>query len=312
MSFAAKIWGALAASIHNTRPGVIDMATVAKLATKGQPQVESLAWFDKACERGRSGIVTERVLVTPGLAAGILLRNPDNRNISPTKAQHYATDMAHGRWQENGETIIVSSDGLLNDGQHRLQAVIDANAIVPFTFVFGVSRESRLTVDQGRARSAGDYLSMQGCHYAKNAATAAKFIIAYERSDGKNISARADITNGEIVARVSADDDIVTSAAFAHKHLKEYRSLFSHTVMAACHYILSEIHPGEAETFLTTVALGENIKRGDPAFAVRQAFMSDKRERQDAMEVILRGWNGYRQGTQMKSAKVYRVFPALI
>lgn len=288
------------------------MATVTKIDLQREVPFATINWLNRSIARGQTEVFTDRVYVSPGVANAILARNPDNRGLSVTKAEHYARDMAEGRWAENGETIIISQDGLLNDGQHRMQAVIDANLAVPFLFVFGVARSSRTTVDQGKARGAGDYLSMDGVQYAKNAATAAKFIIAYERTDGRNISQRSKITNAEIVARVKADDELIASAAYAHKRFTEYRSLFSHTVMATCHYILSDYHKAEAETFLEQVAVGENIKRGDPAFAVRQAFMGDKRERQDAMEIIFHGWNAYRQGRPLKLAKCYGTLPALV
>jgi hypothetical protein len=315
MNWAATFWGRVAAIHHNPGPVGKDdfpMATVTKIAPERQVPVATIDWLNRCIERGKSEIFTDRVYISPGVANAILERNPDNRNLSATKAEHYARDMAEGRWPENGETIIIARDGLLNDGQHRMQAVIDANLAIPFLFVFGVARESRTTVDQGKARGAGDYLSMDGIQYAKNAATAAKFIIAYERAEGRNIAQRSKITNAEIVARVKGDADMIASAAYAHKRLNEYRSLFSHTVMATCHYILSDIHKVEAEAFLEQVAVGENIKRGDPAFAVRQAFMGDKRERQDAMEIIFHGWNAYRQNRPLKLAKCYGTLPALV
>lgn len=287
------------------------MATLFKAQTR--PQAGSIAWLNDCIERSRTaGIFAETTVLTPGLAGELLRRNPDNRNISPTKAAHYTADISGGRWAENGEPIIISSDGLLNDGQHRAQAVYDANKSVPMIFVFGVTRDSRITVDQGGARGAGCYLTMQGTPYAKNAATVAKFVMAYERSGGNNIVARALLTNGEIVARVNADKDIVNAAAFAHKHLKEYRHLFSHTVMAACWYILASIDEDDADEFLTQIALGENIARGDPAFAVRSAFLSEKRERQAAMEVIFHGWNKYRRGGSAKIIRTSNRLPVLV
>lgn len=278
-----------------------------------KPEAGTVHWLNECIERGKKETFSEVVTLVPGLAAEILRRNPDNRHIKPTKAQHFAKDMISGNWVFNGEPIIIAKDGQLNDGQHRLNALIEANLSLPMLMVFGVSRESRITVDQGSARSASDYLSMEGYHYATNAATAAKFIIAYERSDGRNIVQRTDVTNAEIVARVRADDGIVKSAAFAYKHLKEYRHLVSHTVMAACHYILTDINAADAEAYLTQVCLGENIKRGDPAFAVRSAFLAEKRERQEAMEVIFHGWNKYRSGETAKLIRTNRsVLPALV
>lgn len=288
------------------------MVSVFKIGQNSSAPAGTMHWLNECVERGKKCVFSERVNITPALATMVLGRNPDNRNISPTKAGHYARDMINGMWAENGETIVISNDGLLNDGQHRLQAVIDSNTVQPFLVVFGVSRASRTTVDQGRARGAGDYLAMDGVRYAVNAATAAKFIIAYERANGRNISQRPFITNCEIVARVKADDEIIRSATYASHHYKAHRSLFSNTVMMACHYILSEVNAKDAEEYLNQVALGENIERGDPAFAVRQAFLSEKRERQEAMEIIFHGWNKFRQRSTLRAVRTNGTLPALV
>lgn len=287
------------------------MASIAKLVSRA-PEAGSIAWLNDCVKRAKAGVLVETTTMTPGLAGELLRRNHDNRDIKQTKAQHFVSDMIGGRWAFNGEPIIVADDGSLNDGQHRLQALVEANVTLPMVVVFGVTRDSRVTIDQGSARSAGDYLSMSGQIYAKNAATAAKFIIAFERSEGRNISARSKITNAEIVARVRADPEIVASAQYAHKHLKSYRHLVSHTVMATCHYLLSGIDARDAVEFLDQCGLGENIRRGYPAYAVRSAFVAEKRERNDAMEVIFHGWNKFRSGGDLKLIRVNGSFPALI
>jgi hypothetical protein len=287
------------------------MASLLKKAAI-EPGLGTVAWLVDRIERSKSGVFAEKVNVSPGLAAEILRHNPDNRYLRPMKVDHFVADMAGGRWVENGEPIIISSDGLLNDGQHRMQAVIEANRSIPFLVVFGVSRESRITVDQGTARGAADYLSMDNVTYAHNAATAAKFIMAYERSEGRHLGDRQRITNSEVVSRVKRDPAIVEAAAFAHKHLKDYRRLFSHTVMAACYYILADINPADAKEFLDAVATGENIKSGDPAYAVRAAFLRDKYERQPAMEIIFHGWNGFRTGRKSTLVRPRGSFPALV
>lgn len=289
------------------------LAEVSKVvAAKKRPAAGTIHWFNECVERGKREVFSEVTTMTPGLAAEMLKLNPDNRHIKPMKAQHFARDMLNGHWEFNGEPIIFSQDGLLNDGQHRLNAIIEANVTLPMIVTFGVSRDSRITVDQGAARTAGDYLAMEHIHYSNVAATATRFIIGYERSDGRNIAQRSQVTNAEIVARVRADAAIIESAAYAYRNLKEYRHLCSGTVMTACHYLLSEIHPAEAKAFLDQVCTGENIKRGDPAFAVRSAFLSEKRERQAAMEVIFHGWNKYRSNQSAQIIRVNGSLPALV
>jgi hypothetical protein len=291
------------------------MATVLERITPAKakkPEAGTINWLNDCIERGKRERFTQEILVTPGLAAELLRRNPDNRSLKPTKIAHFASDMRAGRWAFNGETLKISKDGLLNDGQNRLTALIEANEVLPFLFVFGVERDSRRTLDQGTARSAGDYLQMGGCSYAKNAATTAKYVMAFERCDGRNLSPRNSITNAEVVARVEADDNIIHAAAYAHRHYKSYRHLVSHSMIATAHYLLSEINSGDAEEYLDQVCVGENIKRGDPAFAVREALARERLYREDALEIIFHGWNRFRSGQTLKLVKSNHSFPALV
>ncbi len=277
-----------------------------------QPPHGSPAWFYRCVDRSQDGIFTELVDLSPSLATELLKQNDGNRNLRAMKATQYAADMASGRWAFNGEPIIISREGKLNDGQHRASAVIESGATVPAILVFGVDRETRTTVDQGATRSAGDYLSMDGVPYAKNASTAAKFVMAFERSGGRNLGQRMEITNAEIIERVRNDAGMREAAAYAHRHLKSYRNLMSHTVVASCWYILNHIDPVAANRFMDQVTLGENIHRGDPAFAVRSAFLGEKRERAPAMEIIFHGWNKYRAEQPLKIIRVNGAFPVLV
>ena len=62
----------------------------------------------------------------------------------------------------NGEPIIIASDGTLLDGQHRLWAIVVSEATVPAVVVQGIDRSTFDTIDQGRKRTTGDVLSING------------------------------------------------------------------------------------------------------------------------------------------------------
>jgi len=276
-----------------------------------KPEAGTINWFNECVREGQRDEFFTKTLVTPGLAAELLKRNADNRPVSDLKVQHYAADMRAGRWSLNGEAIKVSKDGLLNDGQHRLLALIESNTPTVLHFGFGFDRSTRTTLDQGRARTASDYLAMDGFHYATGSAVAARLIIAFERSNGDSISERRYVTNAEVTERVRRDPKITESAAFAQKDFRSYRGLVAHSIMAACHYILSEIDENDANEYLAQVASGEGIRKGDPAYAVRQAFLT-ARERADSMAIIFNGWNAYRQGRKLSIARPTKNLPALI
>lgn len=137
-------------------------------------QVDRLdAWISRA-SRERFLVETP---VTPELAARLLERNQENRTTSPLAVQQFAAAMLRGEWALNGQNIIVSDTGELNDGQHRLQAVVAAGIPVELGIQFGVSRESRATLDTGRKRTLGDHLAMAG--YQNTMALAATVRLAW-------------------------------------------------------------------------------------------------------------------------------------
>lgn len=83
-----------------------------------------------------------------------------NRKLSEKKVQDYAKQMTDGEWVLNGEPIIFGKSGNLIDGQHRLRAVIYANATVQMLVVRGVDDEYFDSIDSGKSRSLRDVFSI--------------------------------------------------------------------------------------------------------------------------------------------------------
>lgn len=313
--------GGRATVIRDTPPVGSDMATIAKMdfsakpLTPQKPQAGTVAWLNECIERGKREVFTEVTTLTPGLAGELLRRNPDNRSIRATKAAQYAADIRAGKWTFNGEPIIVSDTGEVNDGQHRCGAVIDANKPIPVLMVFGVPRETRLTVDQGATRSAADYAHMDGVTNSSVRASVARILIAYERSGGTNLTAASYVTNAEVLARIQNDDALAATATFVATNAKASKPYAAPAVIGFCHYLFSEINPVEAEEYLGQVCRGEGLKAKDPAYTVRDRLLNlGTRSREKRIHIIIRGWNAYRQGRPLTIAKITgdENIPALI
>lgn len=283
-------------------------ATVTKLA---KPDVGTVHWLNECIERGKSEVFSEATTVSPGLAGVLLERNPDNRNIRQTKVLQYEADMRACRWSFNGEPIIISQEGLINDGQHRLRALVEANVTVPMLFVFGVEREARLTVDQGAARTASDYLGMEGVEYSAAAAGIARLVMAIERERHARLYREQDVTNIEIRRRVHADPKIAEAAHYAMSHYKGTRPFAPPSIIGAAFYLLSEVHPDDAKEYMDRVCIGDELRRDDPAYAVRDALLGMGRVKGPKLEAIFRGWVAHREGRPLKIAKVLGHFPEL-
>ena len=63
--------------------------------------------------------------ITPALATEWLDKhNSVNRKISEPTVQSYAMDMKNGRWTLTHQGIAFDTEGNLQDGQHRLWAIV--------------------------------------------------------------------------------------------------------------------------------------------------------------------------------------------
>src|SRR6185369_3431611 len=141
-----------------------------------------------------------------------------------------------GRWTLNGEPIIVSDTGELNDGQHRCRAVIDANTPIDVVLIVGIKRDTRITLDQGKVRTAGDFLSMEGNINANVLGAACNFAWQCRMRGFIDIGGRRAATKGEIVQFVRDNPGIIKSVAYVHE--KGADAAGGKSVLAAAHFII--------------------------------------------------------------------------
>lgn len=103
----------------------------------------------KACKGKHRG----EVEVTPEIAAMLLTLNVFNfRKLNRDTVKQYASMMRDGQWSWCSQPIWIDDNLILGDGQHRLQAVIDAEVSIDFEMTIGGDPESRTNVDSGRKR----------------------------------------------------------------------------------------------------------------------------------------------------------------
>lgn len=309
--FAGAVWAALRGKRSTALPQVEKDNTMATQLF--QPPHGSPAWFYTMVEKAKDGsVLTERVMLTPELAGELLRNNPDNRFIRVGKAGQLSDDIRAGRWTFNGEPILISKEGMLNDGQHRCTAVVETNMSIDTMMIFGLDRASRITVDQGAAKAAGDYLSMEGIPNSTVVASIGRLLLAYEHSDGRNFSGSSFVSPGEIIARFMNDERVARSATFAANMHTYSKSLAPPSIIGFCHCIMSRVDPIAADTFMRQVCMGENIKKSDPAFAVRLALGRERLKRDEKAHIIIRGWNAFRQRRSLTLAKIVGNLPAVM
>lgn len=277
-----------------------------------KPEAGTVHWLNECIKRSQGEAFSEVVTISPALAAIVLSKNDHNRTLRKTKLAQLVADMRHGRWAFNGEPIIIAKTGELNDGQHRLHALVEANVTHPFMVVFGVERDTRVTVDQGVNRSAGDYLHMDGVPNAAALAGLIRLVIGYELSAYESIMDAGRVTNAQVLARAENDALATEAAEFALAAYNASRHLAPPSVIGFCYYTFAVDAKPEAKDYMQQVCIGENLKRLDPAYAVRERLISlGQKSREKRTEIIFRGWCAYREKRQLNTVPVLGKLPEL-
>lgn len=287
--------------------------TTAEVQPITQPQAGSIAWLNDCIERSKAAPFSEVTMLTPAIAAELLRRNDCNRPLIQDWVETIASDIIANNWQLSMQTIIVSNDGALNDGQHRCHGVIAANRSIPVNMAFGAKRSTREVVDIGRKRTAGAILAMDGTPDGNNQSAIARLLIAYEAGDGTLITSTNRISSPVIIGRVRSDSDIHESLRFCANCKRTPVGILTLSQAAFLHYVFSEIDTDDANEFMEQVLTGESLKRKMPAFAVRERLLGERvKTRNGKLEAVMRGWNAFRDGRTLAQVNCLGQLPALV
>jgi len=258
------------------------------------------------------------VLVTPTIAKSWLRRNDKNRTFTRNAARILAAEMGRGHWRENGESVVFDTDGVLVDGQHRLQAVLNSGHSYRVPVITGIEPEVRPTVDTGVKRSAANNLQMAD---EQNTATLAATLMLWRGYDMKNVSAMTypaavapenRVTTPKILEYLEEWPDIreAVRVSLALRPSGQGRALVPSSEAAMIWYAIvrSGASRESANEFLGSVLAGFDLAKGNPIIGLRRRLIDnlgvgqrmDKRER---LALVLKTWLLWSTGQTRKVIK---------
>lgn len=141
--------------------------------------------------------------ITPEIAASMLAKNRSNRNLNTKHVNFISAQITNGYFRLTGDTIKISKEGVLIDGQHRLTAIVHANIPVSCAVARDVEMEAFEVIDTGKVRGAADVVAISGYNYANSRAAIARHIITYDA--GNDVKMAKGSKNG------TADPDAVSN-----------------------------------------------------------------------------------------------------
>ena len=232
-----------------------------------------------------------------------------NRPINESYVHSYADTMKRGRWRENGDPIQFDWNGDLLNGCHRMLAVEEAGIPVRFLVVRGLDPEVFTSYDNGRHRTVGQLLCMQG---VKNYNLIGAIIninerlIMYGRIASNNSSRKR--TNDDNYRNYQRDpkgfDDV---ANYINKLQARARILSGSWAGGLIYYLThaggyseDEVKPFFEGVFSTdtTCVPAANVLRKRITEA---AFGGKKFETEMLFALIVKAWNAYITGRELKT-----------
>lgn len=244
----------------------------------------------------------QAVMITPSMANALLQVNHCNRPKGAVDIKDYAQLMKAGAWKLNGETIKVREDGVLLDGQHRLEACVLADTPFPTWIVTVEDKDSFDTIDIGRRRSPSDTLAVIGEKNTAVLGTVLGMVLRYYEEGLELKRSNKKLTPTAILKALEVHPEARDSVAWACSY-KHKTTLIPRTVIAFCHYVFSRIDDNDANYFMDKIITGEGLVIGDSALALRSRMITNAGLRHRGIKEhpvsiaahIFKAWNYYRR-----------------
>lgn len=252
-----------------------------------------------AVSRGRAYNPTPRVVkITPKLAEEILDKNTLNRPLRSGRVERYSADMKAGNWKLNGESIKITADHQLLDGQHRLFAVIDSGVTIESLIVEGLDADVMATIDTGAQRSFSDVLAIGKGKNTTIAAGATRWV-AWYKSGRRGHPNSGNVTHTEMLRVFEANPDLSTAAAAIGS--SKARRFVPPSILAFVYLMASRTDTAKAGAWLELLASGANMDEKHPVFQLRERMARNAAEKAklaplDVCALAIKSWNQFITG----------------
>lgn len=224
------------------------------------------------------GVTPSVEFITPEIAASMLNSNTSNRKVIATHLRRLEKTFRSGEMKLNGESIKVSSSGVILDGQHRLMACASTGVGFWTLVVRNLPDEVFDTIDQTRApRRLSCVFSMSGEANCRTLAAALTQLHVFKESGGNFFD------GGPSTARYFLTAHAARELLDKHAGIRDSVSAFHSksnfvwrvSAPAVLHYLFSMVNKQLAAEFLSVVINGSD-KIDRPFNKLRESLIKAK------------------------------------
>lgn len=266
-------------------------------------EIDPKAWIAHHILKAEKAGVPHAVCVTvdPALAAALLDLNPEhwNRKISNKLVARWEEAIREDAWDLNGETVIVAKTSELNNGQHRLSGCIRAGKPFPTFIVFGIERDTRGSLDQGKRRTLGDHLTMNGFSNVNIRAAAASVVVGVLNRSINTLS-QGQVTPNQVLATQQDHPKILEGEHLAKRMNAAFKTSVS--TFTGLHYLFSRRSEDGAAMFFQYMLYGTGSTAKDDPINRLQTYLREangrgiRRHRSQVVAITIKAWNFFWRG----------------
>jgi hypothetical protein len=238
---------------------------------------------------------------TPEFARELLRHLPAHqRRRMAAYAEQLADAFRRGEFTHSPQPIILDTAGNVLDGQHRLLACVLSGISFGAVIVRGVPADMFDKIDIGRKRLAAQFVTGA---YANQVTASARLTMAYHRSGGTmrdlhRLTVTATIT--QVLAEIAARPELEKLVARVEPIRKSSGVPLS--PLLAVTALGSPVGDLVVNEWITGLATGAELYRGDPRLALREVFAGQSRAarslrvssaRRQSWGLIVKAWNAH-------------------
>ena len=253
------------------------------------------------------------ILIHPDDCSDILkFRNSNNRTIRRNVVTRIQADIISDRFCATHQALSFDTKGMLQDGQHRLQAVALAKKSTKCWVHFNQPPEYFKVLDAGTARLVSDNLSHYGVPRPTIVAPGLKNVLLYRRHPDRTWSNLRMPTTSEVFEAYSADSSFIDliSETCAEANGK-FRPINKTGLFAACLLIAEKGYStSEILGFCGHLINGANLSETSPILAYRNYLTgssvktkSQVHHQQFSLNCIIKVWNYSQRNAPLKLFK---------
>jgi hypothetical protein len=246
--------------------------------------------------------------IGPIEAEKYLKNNSFNRPFKPRHMLFLSRQMTQKLWRKTAEPIIFDKDDQLQDGQHRLKAIMNSGTTQDFFVIRGAEPEAFDVMDTGKKRSYHDALYIAGFTDPVVYGSLAGKLMRWHRSIffGSNNAAMIP-TNAEVVEFCKEHKrELAKTVNFYNGVRAKNKGLIGGGTFMMCYHLCAHSNEAQAEDFFTKLLTGLNTEHNkyQPLDMLRFRLITNKRDEAKlpsrlVVLMVLSAWNYFRKTKRM-------------